>query len=245
MRLLTAIKQKYYDTFLANLWHKAAPSFAVKKTFFGQTVFMDFRDNIDEISHSTKELESREREIMEIPLHVEGSLWDVGANVGLFSVRVASAGHACVAFEFSIKAASLLQRTVQTNSLPITIVNRAFSTTPKHYDPAETAGTENHVLFSEAGREVSMTYLEAETVYGTPSFIKMDIEGGENEFFDSTDFKAWIIEKEICWLVELHPARLGYLPGWEDVARVEVDVMHHLYCVNREKLNRLMDKLRK
>jgi FkbM family methyltransferase len=215
------------------------PSFRVKKTFYGKTVYMDFRDNIDEFSQSSRELENREQGLMEISLNVDGALWDVGANIGLFSVRAASAGCQCVAFEFSHRAAALLQQTVTENRLPVVVVQRAFSSVPKLYEPAKTAGTRNQVGFSDHGSESSVTYRDAEAQYGTPAMIKMDIEGGEKEFFDSSDFKAWIVGKEICWLVELHPEVLGYVPEWPDVPRVTVDLFHHLYCANQDKLVRL------
>ncbi|MFA6172224.1 MAG: FkbM family methyltransferase [Kiritimatiellales bacterium] len=215
----------------------------MKKTFFNQSVFMDFRDNIDDISRSTGELETRENRTMFIPVCAGGLLWDVGANVGLFSVRAAVNGQPCIAFDFSKRAVQLLKKTAAKNRLSITVVNQAFTATTKQYNPATTSGPQNRVDFLEAGGTASVTYKEAEQLYGTPALIKMDIEGGEKEFFDSRDFKEWFCEKKIFWLVELHPTILGYAPKWDDVPMCEIDSHHHLYCSDSEKMSVLVKNM--
>lgn len=246
MIILNYIKKRYYGTSLARFWHRWAPSFTVSKRFFGQTVFMDFRDNIDDFSRTTAELEKREKKVLSVPAHLSGSIWDVGANVGLFSVRSAVVGCPCIAFEFSDKACRLLQKTIAAGRLPVTVVNRAFTATSKRYNPARTSDTENQVKFVDAGGSTeSITYWKAEEVYGKPVLIKMDIEGGELEFFENTDFKQWLCENEILWLVEVHTAKLGFAPHWEDVPHYQLDEGHVLYCSNRHKLDSLTNNLKK
>jgi hypothetical protein len=43
----------------------------------------------------------------------------------------------------------------------------------------------------------------------------MDIEGGEAQFFKSDEFKRWIVDNGIVWLVELHPQTRDL--EWSDV----------------------------
>lgn len=243
MEILTYIKRKYHKTVLARLWHSLAPSFTVKRRFFGNDIFMNFRDNIDDVSKSSAELEHREEFVLKVLSHLQGPVWDVGANVGIFSVCAAVKDHSCVAFEFSEKAGVLLQKTVSSNNLPITVVNRAFTVDEQCYSPAQTSSAENQVSFSSEGEYSSVTYEQAAEKYGVPVLLKMDIEGGEQAFFESPDFKKWLCDHEIVWLVEVHFQQLGHYPEWKDVPRFELDEHHDLYCSHAGKLKELTQKM--
>jgi hypothetical protein len=72
----------------------------------------------------------------------------------------------------------------------------------------------------------------------------MDIEGGEADFFESNAFKAWLTGNRIIWLVEVHTAKLGFTPAWDDVPRYELDPGHVLYDVDESRLNRFVSSLK-
>jgi hypothetical protein len=75
---------------------------------------------------------------------------------------------------------------------------------------------------------LSITYLEAEQLYGTPAFVKMDIEGGEQEFIESTPFQAWVTQRGITLLIELHYGILLNADSFSQMHRQNVDASHVL-----------------
>jgi predicted RNA methylase len=57
-------------------------------------------------------------------------VWDIGANVGLFSFAAAALGAQVVAVEPDAWLASLIHRSVLTNKLPVTVLAAAVSDRP-------------------------------------------------------------------------------------------------------------------
>jgi FkbM family methyltransferase len=158
-----------------------------------------------------------------------GRIWDVGSNVGIFSLKAAQMGHAVVAFDISGKALRLLKRAADSNRFSVTAVPRAFSVETFSYRAPDSCMADNRV--AAAGTEAperSITYLEAaESLGGTPQLIKMDIEGGEEAFLDSADFRKWLLSNRIAWVVELHrPEFVKKL--WRDVPVRMLDAGHCL-----------------
>lgn len=243
MKLIRKFKDHYHHSRLAAMWHRWAPSFTLGREFYGATVFMDLRDNIDDLTRSRSELENREECVLASPEAVEGAVWDVGANVGLYSIRAAQLGKPCIAFELSPKSCSLLQKTRDRNGLSFVVVNRAFTAEPIRYNPPISASAENILLPSIDGELESITYLEAAAEFGLPAMIKMDIEGGEEAFFQSPTFRQWIVQNEIAWLVEVHPHRLGYMPEWPDVPHCDLRNNHVLYASRDEQLHLLTSRM--
>lgn len=238
--IIDRFKQWGCNTVLAVLWHRYAPSLTIRRRFYDSYVYMNLRDNIDDISKSTLNLERREEYILEFLKYADGLIWDVGANVGLFSVRAAQLGRRCVAFELSPKACELMNMTKRKNALNFEIVDRPLSTRPRLYAPPIDASAENQVNFTANGRLKAISFQEAAAIYGIPILMKMDIEGGELDFFNSNDFKLWLMEYSIPWLVEVHYKKIGFVPIWEDMPHYAIDDSHYLYCGDRRKISKLI-----
>lgn len=241
MKTIEYLKTRFYKTFLARWWHRYAPPFVIRKYYYGTKIFMNFRDNIYYVSMSTRELEQFEESVMSVLEFSEGPIWDVGANVGLFSVRASLLELRCVAFELSPITCRLLRKTRQVNRLKFDLVEQPFTLTSRSYLPPKTASAENEVMFVDTGDYRTITYQEAHKLYGLPTLIKMDIEGGEAEFFDSIKFKKWLLDYSIAWLVEVHHEKLGFLPEWKDVPHAILKSNHYLYCNDLGKLDRLTE----
>lgn len=237
-------KQWGCNTPLSIWWHNYAPPLIFRKRFYGSYVYMNLRDNIHYISKSTSDLERWEGDILEFPRYTDGVIWDVGANVGLFSVRAAQMNRRCVAFELSPKACGLMQMTKLSNSFDFIIVDRPLTVATHSYVPPDNASAENQVSFTKHSGLMTLSYREAERLYGQPSFIKMDIEGGELEFFNSMEFKSWLLKNAIVWLVEIHRDKVGYMPLWEDVPYSIIDADHYLYCKDISTKDRLTEAIK-
>lgn len=243
--MLDRFKRCFSGTVIAWMWHRFAPSLVVRKRFHGASIFMNLRDNIDDVSRTTHELENREGVVLSVAGAVSGGVWDVGANVGLFTVRATLLGRRCIAFELSPRACRLLQRTRQYNGLSFEIVDRPLDVETRSYEPPTSASTENAVIADPNGEKQTLTFREACGTYGVPALIKMDIEGGEAAFFASAEFKRWICENAVFWLVEVHTGKIGFTPEWQDVPHVTLanEGGHYLYCSNEGKLTALCRSL--
>lgn len=239
--MIQCFKNKFSRTWLSRAWHRYAPSFTVAKRFRGVRVFMDLRDNIDDVTRSRKELETRENGVLDIPIHIDGDIWDVGANVGLFTVSASLAGHRCIAFELSPKAHRLLEKTKSSNQLGFELSAQPLSIDPIQYRAPTSSNAENSLVFDPQGDLTSLTFREAVEKFGVPGLIKMDIEGGEIAFFESVEFKRFIQNHNTVWLVEIHANKIGHYPKWNDVPIWSFGGNHDLYCSDPE----LLDKLRK
>ena len=246
MQFLNDFKKRFHSGAIAKCWHACAPSFPLARTFYGVPVYMDFRDNVDDWTKSRAELEKREVALLDLAGRLKsGPVWDVGANIGLFSVRAAVNGISCVAFELSPKACRLMERTISRTRLPIQIVKRAFTLNPVSYIPPASAFAENALAVAPSGEGTltSCGFEEAERLYGTPTLLKMDIEGGEKEFFDSAAFKEWILRRNVLWCVEVHRAKLGCSPEWTDVPHCTLDGEHVLYAPSEAALAEIVPSI--
>lgn len=242
MRLLNQLKNSLRHSQLKNLWHRFAPPLTIPRNVWKKTVFFSLRDNIDDCTRSGKELESREPNVLALLELVEGPVWDVGANVGLFSLRSALTGHPTTAFELSPVAAGLLQKMIQKNGIDVQVVARPMTVETLQYNPPKTSYTENEIGNGSEGSCESITFKDAAEIYGIPKLLKMDIEGFEESFFKCEEFKQWLLENDIVWIVEVHRAKIGTLPEWPDVAHKEVEDGQLLYGRN-ETIAALLQKL--
>jgi FkbM family methyltransferase len=109
-------------------------------------------------------------------------VWDVGANIGWFSLLAARAvGDAgmVTAFEPSVTNASWLERNGVRNGLQVTVVCAAVSDTSgwARFDGSTSLG--GHL--SSSGRSVVPTVSldEWAAEHGSPAFVKIDVEGAE------------------------------------------------------------------
>ncbi len=229
--LIAVIRRTLLGSSVARFWHRFAPSFKVGKTVFGLTMYFDFRDNAVWWARSADKIE-RDEKVFDFLTSFKGTVWDVGSNVGIISLRGASLGHRVIAFDISRKALALLEASARKNRLNITTVQRAFSTRSFSYDSPTSSDTENAIRESAAGKERSITFMEAARQFPLPDLLKMDIEGGENEFIESEEFKQWILENHITWVVEFHsPDFKAKL--WKDSRFVQVDAAHFALNLDR------------
>ena len=229
--VIAAFRRSKLGTSLARFWHRFAPAFKVRKKVFGLTVYLDFRDNAVWWARSADKIE-RDEAVFDFLTSFKGTVWDVGSNVGIVSLRAGSLGHRVVAFDISRKALGLLEASARANGLSITTVQRAFSTRSFSYDSPSSSDTENAIRESAEGKERSITFLEAAAQYPLPDLLKMDIEGGENEFIESGEFKQWILRNNITWIVEFHsPDFKAKL--WKDCKFVQVDSGHFALNLDR------------
>jgi len=194
-------------------------------------MYFDFRDNAVWWARSADKIE-RDEAVFDFLTSFKGTVWDVGSNVGIVSLRPGSLGHRVVAFDISRKALGLLEASARANGLSITTVQRAFSTRSFSYDSPSSSDTENTIRESAAGKERSITFAEAATQYPLPDLLKMDIEGGENEFIESEEFKQWILQNNITWIVEQHSPDFN-TKLWKDCKFVQVDSGHFALNLDR------------
>lgn len=169
-------------------------------------MFFNLRDNLFFLYSSRAKLENCEglsNIITRLPKH--SVVWDVGCNVGIYSMHAARLGHQVFAFDLSPRAVSLLMRSARANGLTNVVgIARALTVTQKVYHAPSTACAGNSLREVSTGKDHSMTWLRAVENFGVPNFIKLDIEGGETEFLNDPFFRAWVACNRIQMFVETH-----------------------------------------
>jgi FkbM family methyltransferase len=110
------------------------------------------------------------------------NVWDIGANVGLFSFAAAGLGARVLAVEADPWLVELMQRSTRLNGLPVTIIEAAVhdscGTSQLHFSANGRAS--NSLLGSGPSRVVRTITLDS--LLGTfpaPDLLKIDIEGVE------------------------------------------------------------------
>lgn len=117
----------------------------------------------------------------------QDQVFDIGANVGMYSLAAAANGAEVVAFEPHPINCSRLWDNKQENSFEILIEQRAVGHEPGQAtlsgDREDVPGHgTSSLLENEDGFTVPLTTVDdAAEVYGTPNVIKIDVEGGEKE----------------------------------------------------------------
>jgi FkbM family methyltransferase len=124
-------------------------------------------------------------------------LWDVGANIGAYSVAFLSVirDGAVLALEPDSRNARVLQKTIQKSGLPITILGVAASDTPGMHDflfddlTGATGSlvrvegrTFNELHFGEPPRTAPVPVVTLDSLldaHPAPDFVKIDVEGNE------------------------------------------------------------------
>jgi len=213
----------------AGAWHRFMVPLPVTKKFYGVKVCLNLRDGLLWLATAADEVERKDR-FTEMLAGVRGSVWDVGCNVGIFSLLAASRGFKTVAFDISPVAIDLVQRSAKKNHLELATVCRAFAATSYSYAPPQDADTRNAPgAVSQGGALVtSMTFAEAQTQFGLPAFIKVDIEHHEVALLKSAEFREWIKAHRISLLIEIHSTDYLQLL-WPEVEHVMFDSNHVLF----------------
>jgi FkbM family methyltransferase len=176
----------------------------------------DFRDNSQQWYLRDSYIEDMEN-IPGVLVPFRGVLWDVGANVGLYSCMWRKyGGDRAIAFELSPKAASYISRNIARNKLSsIEVVARGLSVRPVKYKVPTDSSAGNRITQPEENSEsgTTMTYHEALEKYGVPNVIKLDVEGYENEFLSDPQFISLVRNNDIRLIVEIHdPKYIAQFP---------------------------------
>lgn len=226
--MLFRLRQNSVGAFMARMWQRFAPPITVTRRFYGVLVCVDFRDHAIWWASSARRVETEEG-FDRMLRGVKGNVWDVGCNVGVFSLYAASIGNQVTSFDISPKAIALVRKSAARNGLKLEIVSQAFAVRTFRYTPPTNADTRNRPTEGQGGeQETSITFLEAEKRFGTPAFIKLDVEYAEVEFLKSAEFREWIRSKKIPLLVELHEQSFWELV-WSDVPYIRFTDWHVLF----------------
>lgn len=186
---------------LQRAYHRFCPRLEVTKRLHGIRCRININDHLMWLVFpESRTIEESSLTLMMIPW---GKVWDIGCNFGFYSMVAARANNQVFAFDMSPRALAMLARSCVLNQLSVTPVERPLTTAPQRYAAPRTSACTNRCV-NGSGDSRSMTYLEAEALYGTPAFIKMDIEGGEREFLQSVAFQEWLQHRRITLLVEVH-----------------------------------------
>ena len=222
-RTTTVLIRSGVGRVLASIWHRCMPSFPVRRKVFGLDIYFDSRDHPFVWYAARESLEEAEN-LPETLSKFQGLFWDVGANAGTYSLWMASRGNQVVSFDISPKAISYIRKSAERNGLKnVTGVPRAFSTEAVAYNAPQTATADNQLPSTgqNQGDTKAITYLEAAAQFGVPKLIKMDIEGHEEAFLRSAEFKKWLIDNNVAWVLELHKEAYRDLL-WKDRPMVQL-----------------------
>src|SRR5882762_8683653 len=131
-RLIGKVTRSRIAKKFSGLWFKCVPSFAIKRSAFGVACYFDSRDTVAYWLMTRSALESER--ISSIMGSGSGLAWDVGCNIGIYSLLMASRGRPVVAFDLSAKAVKLLNKSAKANGFRNIIgVARALSVAPIKY----------------------------------------------------------------------------------------------------------------
>lgn len=236
---LARLKSNYCHRSLARVWHRLVPHVLVSRKMNGVKVYFDLNDNIDDLTRP--DFFKRETDVLRIAECANGLVWDLGCNIGQFAVPMSSRGCSVVAFDISPRACACLQRTADANRLSITVVNQpvgmdAFSfAIPTSARPTEYTRPPDGTDASG----VAIPFPVAVKKFGTPRLVKMDIEGAEAPFFQSRDWRQWILDQGIYWIIEFHPHVIDRSVAWTDVPSFWLDDYHGVYHRDPSEVDRI------
>jgi len=210
---------------LQRAYHRLCPRLEVTKRLHGLRCRININDHLMWLVFpETRTIEAPSLSLMMLQW---GKVWDVGCNFGFYSMVAARADNQVFAFDMSPRALAMLARSCKLNQVTVTPVDRPLTTEPQNYAAPRTVACTNRCI-NGSGDSISMTYLEAEALYGTPAFIKMDIEGGERDFLESFAFRKWLENRSITLLVEVHQGYLLAPDAFPAMTRRQLDAYHIL-----------------
>ncbi len=136
-------------------------------------------------------------------------VWDIGANVGLFSFAAAALGAHVVAIEPDPWLASLIQRSVLINKLPVTVLPAAISDRSgicqlhipnegRSSNSLEGGGVEQTV--------VSVTLDSLLDYFAAPQVLKIDVEGMEARVLAGAERVLQTRPRIFCEVTDHHEA---------------------------------------
>lgn len=110
------------------------------------------------------------------------TVWDIGANVGLFSFAAAALGANVIAVEPDAWLANLMQRSALLNKLPVTVLPASVSDRQgiSHLRVSEHGRASNSLTRTGRGQAVVSVSLDwLLDHFPAPDVVKIDVEGAE------------------------------------------------------------------
>lgn len=194
-------------------WQRFCPDVIVQRRLGKELFSVSLRDHTMWVSLGDA------CDVENVPLPSGGHVWDLGCNIGLYSVRAARLGCKVTAFDISETNVACLKQTATLNALPIEVVCAPVTPKPGFFKPAKTGHTEESM--DANGSVPTITFLDAEEAFGLPTFIKMDIQGGEKDFLQSEYFRQWIFQNKIEVYLEVHNDCANYVwPEFKQIGRI-------------------------
>jgi FkbM family methyltransferase len=140
-------------------------------------------------------------------VHPKMTVWDIGANVGLFSFASAARGAQVVAVEADPWLASLIHRSTLLNKLPVTALSAAVSDhagIATLYTPEE-GRSSNSLNGSGVGQSVITVTLDLLLDhFAVPQVLKIDVEGKEFEVLKGSVKMLRLKPVIFCEITEHH-----------------------------------------
>jgi FkbM family methyltransferase len=204
----------------AALWRRFCPDVLVQREIHGTLFTVSLRH------HTLWVFSGASADAEHIDFPCGGVVWDLGCNIGLYSVAAAQCGCRVFAFDVSRTNVLCLKQTAALNGFDITAIHSPVTTRPMIFDPNALPHTETVMRESEGG-DPSITYLDAAAQLGMPTFIKMDIQGGESEFLRDQRFREWIHDNRVSMYLEVHGDAARYIWGdFKQVGRIQYAITH-------------------
>ena len=118
-----------------------------------------------------------------------GAFYDIGANVGVFSIFIAGIGRETIAFEPTPEIAAVLQTAAVENALPITVMEMALSNTVGkttfHLSPKSDMSNSLNQAFRRSTRGIEVDVATFDGIASTrPALLKIDTESTEPDVLD-------------------------------------------------------------
>jgi FkbM family methyltransferase len=167
-------------------------------------------------------------------------VWDVGANVGLFSFAAAALGATVLAIEADVWLASLLNRSALLNKLPVTVLPAAVSDRQgiSGLHLADNGRSSNSLRGTGPTQTIIAVTLDSLLDhFPAPDVLKIDVEGMEYEVLSGAQRVLAARPRIFCEVTDHHEA-IGQLlnqAGYELQAARETN-RQPLVCPSRDTL---------
>jgi FkbM family methyltransferase len=154
----------------------------------------------------------------------EMTVWDIGANVGLFSFAAASRGARVLAVEPDIWLANLVHRSALLNKLPVTILPAAVSDrqgVSQLYLSDD--GKASNSLMANGGTALTVTVVTLDSLleqFPAPQVVKIDVEGAEYSVLRGAQKVLQARPRIFCEVTENHA----------EVAKLLTDANYKFYA---------------
>ena len=215
------VAQYHVGRFVYQFWGRLCPAVIVQRELQGTLFALSLKCHTPWLFYGDLAANAENP-----PFPTVGHVWDLGCNIGLYSVKAARAGCRVTAFDISITNVLCLNQTARLNGLDIKAQFGPVTVKPMQWSAARSGHSEESM--TRGGSLTSMTYLEVAERCGLPDFIKMDIQGGESEFLQSTEFREWVLRHGITIYLETHNDAARWV--WPEFRKI--GNIHYLLSAN-------------